>query len=345
MATKQYLRINKWDQPYCIKRFPQDTNNNPQFYALIDKDYTNYFDLYLSEEVTLEDLKVISEEFRSYVLKVANNISWDEAKGFAYFHNNQNGKSVGKTLRLPNGKWYSSKPIGIILTTNPADRIYTADYNENIVIKEGEKETALNQYFNKSLYKEEVEETDSVSKGIEPIRNHEESSVEIKKGKETLKDGIQEMPTDANREHNTNIIGGTIKKPITSGSDNDEENARLKEDPAQDIIHVDSIQYLMSGRDGETFFFEGSETDKTGASFKIEYDSKTLKGEYSLLVDFNNLKTINSGFRRGVIKVINNGTTIREASNFTMEEKGQALFSKQDKVWIVDKPLIIKLIR
>lgn len=112
-----------------------------------------------------------------------------------------------------------------------------------------------------------------------------------------------------------------------------------------ETIHFDSIQYLISGHDGETFFFDGSPTNKTGASFKIEYDSKTMKGEFSLIVDFNNLKVINAGFRRCVIKMINNEASIKEASSFIMIEKGQAHYSEQDKVWMVDKPLVIKLLK
>ncbi len=110
-------------------------------------------------------------------------------------------------------------------------------------------------------------------------------------------------------------------------------------------LRFESIQYLISGHDGETFFFDGSPTNKTGASFKIEYDSKTMRGEFSLIVDFNNLKAINPGFRRCVIKMVNNEASIKEASSFIMIEKGQAHYSEQDKVWMVDKPLIIKLLK
>lgn len=106
-----------------------------------------------------------------------------------------------------------------------------------------------------------------------------------------------------------------------------------------------NIQYLMSGREEESYFYEGSTSDASGASFKIEYESSSMKGLYSLIVDMNNLRTINPGFRREVIKIENNGTTIREASAFTIVNKGEAHFSKEDSVWIVDKPLVIKLLK
>lgn len=101
----------------------------------------------------------------------------------------------------------------------------------------------------------------------------------------------------------------------------------------------------MSGREEDSFFYEGSTSDASGATFKIEYESSSMKGLYSLIVDMNNLRTINPGFRREVIKIENNGTTIREASAFTMISKGEAHFSKEDSVWIVDKPLVIKLLK
>lgn len=107
----------------------------------------------------------------------------------------------------------------------------------------------------------------------------------------------------------------------------------------------DNTQYLMSGREDEPFFYEGSTIDPSGASFRIDYDRLSMKGEYSLIVDMNNLRTINPAFRREVIKLINNGTTIREASAFTVVSKGKTHFSKEDCVWIVDEPLVIKLIR
>lgn len=58
----------------------------------------------------------------------------------------------------------------------------------------------------------------------------------------------------------------------------------------------------MSGREGESFFYEGSQNDKTGASFRVDYDSRSMKGEYDIIIDINNLRAINPGFRREIIK-------------------------------------------
>lgn len=143
----------------------------------------------------------------------------------------------------------------------------------------------------------------------------------------------------------------TVKKKSEEISETEETDKQILD--KENIIdtddsetkHFDRIQYLISGHDGETFFFEGSPTNKTGASFKLEYDSKTMNGEFSLIVDFNNLKAINAGFRRCVIKMVNNEASIKEASSFIMIEKGQAHYSEQDKVWMVDKPLVIKLLK
>lgn len=144
-------------------------------------------------------------------------------------------------------------------------------------------------------------------------------------------------------------VDATIVNALSLPDASIDENAKNKlekqviEKDASNIYN--SVQYLISGHDGETFFFDGSPTNKTGASFKIEYDSKTMKGEFSLIVDFNNLKAINAGFRRCVIKMVNNEASIKEASSFIMLEKGQAHYSEQDKVWMVDKPLVIKLLK
>lgn len=104
-------------------------------------------------------------------------------------------------------------------------------------------------------------------------------------------------------------------------------------------------QYLMSGREGESFFYEGSQSDKTGASFRVDYDSRSMKGEYDIIIDINNLRAINPGFRREIIKIINDGTTLRSALGMITVEKGCMHYSKDDGVWFVDKPLVIKLFK
>lgn len=142
----------------------------------------------------------------------------------------------------------------------------------------------------------------------------------------------------------TNIISWEFDVSSTNKQKNENKSYTINIETSE-IINLDSVQYLISGHDGETFFFEGSPTNKTGASFKLEYDSKTMNGEFSLIVDFNNLKAINAGFRRCVIKMVNNEASIKEASSFIMIEKGQAHYSEQDKVWMVDKPLVIKLLK
>lgn len=104
-------------------------------------------------------------------------------------------------------------------------------------------------------------------------------------------------------------------------------------------------QYLMSGREGESFFYEGSQSDRTGASFRVDYDSMSMKGEYDIIIDINNLRAINPGFRREVVKIINNGTTLRSALDMITVEKGSMHFSKNDGVWFVDKSVVIKLLK
>ncbi len=104
-------------------------------------------------------------------------------------------------------------------------------------------------------------------------------------------------------------------------------------------------QYLMSGREGESFFYEGSQSDKSGASFRVDYDVRSMKGEYDIIIDINNLRIINSGFRREVVKIINDGITLRSASGMITVEKGTMHFSKNDRVWFIDKPLVIKLLK
>ena len=350
MAKKQYFSIGKFDKPDNLKCYPQETQIKPQFYALIDKEYKNYFDLYFSEEVTIEDLKNLPTSFREYVLRVDNDIKWNDAKGFAYYNNNENGKSVGKAFHVPHGKWFTSKPIGIVLTMDPNDRIYTSGYKNVRLFEE---------------YKEEDGKFKSVThnKKIE----HNSLSHELKKGQTKLDQSASKEDVRLNTiEGSVSCINFSKSKELRSedgketiccvevereGEDSSYKKSDNKgEHDKADVrkpenIKSDSIQYLISGHDGETFFFDGSPTNKTGASFKIEYDSKTMKGEFSLIVDFNNLKAINPGFRRCVIKMVNNEASIKEASSFIMIEKGQAHYSEQDKVWMVDKSLVIKLLK
>lgn len=348
MAKKQYFSIGKFDKPDNLKCYPQETQIKPQFYALIDKEYENYFDLYFSEEVTIEDLKNIPTSFREYVLHVDNDIKWNDAKGFAYYNNNVNGKSVGKAFHVPHGNWFTSKPIGIVLTMDPNDRIYTSDY-ENVRLSEERKIEDGN--FKSDTHNNKIE--------------HNSLSHELKKGQTKLDQSASKEDVRLNTiEGSVSCINFSISKELESENSkkticsveievedsSDTKSHNKGEHDKADVskpenIKSDSIQYLISGHDGETFFFEGSPTNKTGASFKIEYDSKTMKGEFSLIVDFNNLKAINAGFRRCVIKMVNNEASIKEASSFIMLEKGQAHYSEQDKVWMVDKPLVIKLLK
>lgn len=341
MKKKQYLRIDEGDLPDKIKRYPQDSQDKPQFYALIEKEYENYYDLCFSEDVTIEDLKIISNSFKECVMKVTNKLSWEEAKGFHYFNNNEKGLSVGKVFRLPNGKYYSSKAIGIELTLNPKDRVYSEDYceedkHENLEVTTIAASNNDKQQGTKANNHGDLK--DSSANKIKDNKPIDENTDNL------LSDTVRGCNSDKNINENTG-----------KGNEQQLKNCNIKESiqkvpnnynqPDSNANEFDSKQYLMSGREGDSFFYEGSTSDASGASFKIEFESSSMKGLYSLIVDMNNLRTINPGFRREVIKIENNGTTIREASAFTIVNKGEAHFSKEDSVWIVDKPLVIKLLK
>lgn len=348
MGKKQYLRIDKGDLPDQFKRYPQDTKNKPQFYALIEKEYENYYDLCFSEDVTLDDLKIISYPFKECVFHIEGEIGWNEARGFAYFGNNKKGLSVGKVFRIPyKDTYHTSKAIGIVLTTNPNDRIYTADYN---IITGDNKDKSLNQYFEKSLYRGKTDnaDNDSLKKDVSEFsatkQEDNNSVISTQVTISTANQGttnIIELPVQVPGQEGSSELKQMQESPLTPvhGNANNDVSVIL------DVLSFDSVQYLLPGREGETFFYEGSENDSTGAFFKIEYERKSMKGQFDIIVDINNLRTMNSGFRRGVIKIAQSGTTIREATGFIKVSKGEAHFSKQDGVWMVDKPLVIKLFK
>lgn len=300
----------------------------------------------LKPSVSIEELKSLPESFRRAVFMPSNkSVSWEDADSYESLR-------TGAVFRHRSVKnlWICDKPIGITLKKgnvsnvrynnrfdeelynrelhkskcNPIDpNVNSSNKVDNLLTDKNEDNTH-NKIFHNDIYSDEVKEAEASH-----LQEFNESIIIAKEDDVSLSG----LSTDEN------IIQGPDKQVGEIKECADKINNSVSN------LHIDSIQYLMSGRDGENFFFEGSDTDKAGASFKMEYDSHSLKGEYSLIVDFNNLKTINSGFRRGVIKMINNGTTIREATGFTMVEKGQAHFSKQDHVWMVEKPLVIKLIK
>lgn len=159
------------------------------------------------------------------------------------------------------------------------------------------------------------------------VDNNENEIVDLKKHPEKA------------TSNTTNVITWT-QDELYPKRDNTTKTKLDDEKPVQ----TNSTEYLKAGREGEPFFYEGSVVDKTGAAFRIDYSDITMEGEYDLIIDINNLRTVSPGFRREVIKMINDGTTLRAASSFITVEKGKAHFSKDDGVWLVDKPLIIKLI-
>lgn len=179
--------------------------------------------------------------------------------------------------------------------------------------------------------------TETQTKKDDPKTTNSNQSNEFVWTEEEIKETYAKLSSQANK------TSATHKDYTNNEQKGNNKNSNIVNDSFKATL--DNIQYLMSGREDEPFFYEGSTSDASGASFKIEYESSSMKGLYSLIVDMNNLRTINPAFRREVIKIENNGTTIREASSFTTISKGEAHFSKEDRVWVVDKPLIIKLLK
>lgn len=199
-----------------------------------------------------------------------------------------------------------------------------------------------------SAYCKHTEEKQEVKN--DSINSSHTSNSEILSGGKYISENVVEWGVDEIKESLAELKSkektDTSEKKSNSNKILGEEKETKVPDSKEDkVLSLDYSQYLMPGREDEPFFYEGSTSDASGATFKIEYERSSMKGLYSLIVDMNNLRTINPGFRREVIKIENNGTTIREASAFTMVSKGEAHFSKEDRVWIVDKPLVIKLLK
>lgn len=299
--------------------------------ALFDVTYSNLDpengELRLKPNVSIKELKSLPEGFRHAVFMISNNgVTWETADYYEY-------PKAGTAFRKNEMTtlWFSEMQIGLTLKR-------AINNNTNCKYKENKKpdnyelspvEGKQNKRF------EDSKKSNSLSS--EKAKDNTSSCNICYKDNKKVENALYPK-ADA-----------TIVNALSLPDASIDENAKNKlekqviEKDASNIYN--SVQYLISGHDGETFFFDGSPTNKTGASFKIEYDSKTMKGEFSLIVDFNNLKAINPGFRRCVIKMVNNEASIKEASSFIMIEKGQAHYSEQDKVWMVDKPLVIKLLK
>lgn len=104
------------------------------------------------------------------------------------------------------------------------------------------------------------------------------------------------------------------------------------------------IQYLKAGRSNDNFFFEGSSEDRTGASFSVQYNEGSWEGEFELIIDIPNLRTMDVLFRRRVIKIINNGLLLKNSTSFIQQpHSGKVKFDTKDNVWVVVSPLVITL--
>lgn len=269
-------------------------------------------DLYLKLNTKLDVLKRLPKLFRNAVIMPENNdVSWEEATNYKNVKKGHVFRSTDDTKR-----WIVSTQIGLTLIkddkVSPIKKTPSANKRYKHLGGNGCLSALKSSSFTKSD-KDTIKERICTNTTTKTIINN----------KEKWGEAISEKKSTPHEEKNTN----------TSKEQKSETNINL------------CNQYLMSGREDEPFFYEGSTSDASGASFKIEYESSSMKGLYSLIVDMNNLRTINPGFRREVIKIENNGTTIREASAFTIVSKGEAHFSKEDSVWIVDKPLVIKLLK
>lgn len=103
------------------------------------------------------------------------------------------------------------------------------------------------------------------------------------------------------------------------------------------------IQYLKTGRGTDNFFFEGKVDDRTGASFLVKYEEGSSEGDFYLIVDVANLRTMDVGFRKKVIKIINNGLILKDATEFKHSHPGKVKYDANNHVWVIISPLVIEI--
>lgn len=144
---------------------------------------------------------------------------------------------------------------------------------------------------------------------------------------------------------NIESIAQEDKFPIISATSSVKNGKiELVQKSALNSIVKRRIQYLKAGRSNDNFFFEGSSEDRTGASFSVQYNEGSLEGEFDLIVDIPNLRTMDVLFRKKVIKIINNGLLLKNSTSFIQQpHSGKVKFDTKDNVWVVVSPLVITL--
>ncbi len=143
---------------------------------------------------------------------------------------------------------------------------------------------------------------------------------------------------------NTEVIVPKELSKISSFLSIEEQDVELVQRSALNSIVKRRIQYLKAGRSNDNFFFEGSSEDRTGASFSVQYNEGSLEGEFELIVDISNLRTMDVLFRKRVIKIINNGLLLKNSTSYIQKpHSGKVKFDTKNRVWIVVSPLVITL--
>lgn len=143
---------------------------------------------------------------------------------------------------------------------------------------------------------------------------------------------------------NTEVIVPKELSKFSSFLSTEEQDVELvQKSPLKSIVKR-RIQYLKAGRSNDNFFFQGSSEDRTGASFSVQYNEGSLEGEFELIIDISNLRTMDMLFRKKVIKIINNGLLLKNSTSFIQQpHSGKVKYDTKDHVWVVVSPLVITL--
>lgn len=268
---------------------------------------------------------------RDEIFEVDNKdgISWESAR---YIISSQPGSVVHLGDK---DQWIVSEKIHVTLAVDYIDNITdsTTDVTKEPIDKISEIKDNINNEIglnNNNTKSNDDSEISTVSPKCE--NESEESSATI------------------NNEENENLkiskIDNNLDKGITKEETAVEEPKITENNSAQVFPSVDlnSFQYLKAGRDPMNFFLEGSSEDKGGAYYEVRFDQNNKAyGQLSIITSIDNIKTIDEGFRKKTIKIVNNDTTLRESKGFTEVEKGELVYNSHDKVWFIKLPVKIKL--
>jgi hypothetical protein len=232
--------------------------------------------------------------------------------------------------------WLCSRPIGITLEI-------PEDEPDVIVCKPSQTDKNVVE-----IYREEVKAVEGTMQAEPTHGEYKQEVAESASAEEVTPE--TPLPTSTEAMAMAKASTSPTSKVPTRGNSQAEQVPSPESQPEvavttnqPETIEYSHKQFVQAGRGDVNFFFEGSETDKSGCFFMIEYNDLS-EGEYSIITDIANIRTINLAFAKHVLRVEKSGVTMRQAKGFTQTpHSGKVRYNQADKVWMIESPVTIKL--